>query len=359
MAATPQTVITGIKTYYEQETFTDRTIDKVLFPFEDNQLVAGVSVDEYIGNTNFAVRTTAADGSSNVRNYAPGSGYVATPPHQKEAVPIGQDLIDAVAAGVDANRPADEHLRQKIRQILYGAKNGLLPASWMTRNKAAIDVARLGKLTFTDSSGETSEEYDFSRAAANDTTYDSTAGGATFDEALEVALAGPIAAGIPKNRIAMILGASWLSYFNADSGVQEKRKYMNPNIVDDQMREMTDMAEGLYAVSSYTPNSLPMAVRIMGYQPSQLFLRKKGGTAEPFVPDNEIVIFAYGAPGWRFNRQMTVLNDARQHVQVVGEAVIDGFASDDPAVTFVRLNQRYFYAFGNVNFTGRCVGTFA
>ena len=354
-----RTLIATMKKYFESSAFTGKQIDKVLFPTLDESDATTVSVDKYTGQP-YAARTIKQGQPARVRLYKPGSGFEFEPPLQKEKTPIDEKLRDSVVAGVEATAPQAQHMQQVVRQIVDGPM-GHRPAHAMARNKMAIDVYRTGIFTATDEIGVV-EQFDFLRDSNLDRAYDFAAGGASFDEMVVAMYQELSVFGIPKGNLAVILGATVLAEYEGDAIVTAKRLNNDANILAQQnmVPTLLEGAEGLYIVGRYQADGMAVPVWILSYDPDFPYLAEEGGTPEPFLPDDEAVMFNVGGIAWHFNRGIDVKSaDGNSIVRAVGDIVIDTFTSDDAPITWIRSNARPFFARGQINHTSRTTCTFA
>jgi len=348
----------GVKRYYADQNaaLMGKQLDAVLFPIQDNSPNATVRLDTYTGN-GFALSSIRQGEPSVAVAYAPGTGYEHEVLAYKRKTPIGEQLRDAVVAGIEATSPQSAHVRRAIEQIIGGPK-GFIAANKMMRNKMALDVYLTGKMVNYDAAGN-SDEVDFGRAGALTKTYDFSTSGNSFDDAIRDQYNAMRAYGVPQSKLAVILGADWLHEFEVDGTVIEKRKatafgsYVVENMVPSQFQG----TEGLQVIGRYNVDGMVAPIWILAYSPDWQYRATDGGSLEEYMPSTKMVMFDIGGMAWRCNRGIDVLDPRGNIVRRVGDLVIDSFKQDDPPVEWIRATCRPFYIRGNINHTSVCTGS--
>jgi len=312
---------------------------------------AGFQLDRYIG-TPTAMRTIKIGEPSVTRLFTPGKGEVFTPEINSEKTPIDQELTDAVLAGFESTAQLDK-ISELISEII-NSETGFAAANAMQRNKAAIDLLRLGIFQTYDKDG-TAHQLDFNRDGTLATTYDFTAGGATIDEALTEMITLLSGFGCPKGNLGIIMGKSWLDNFESDTAVLSKLTAYNGsfiNLIPPQFQGV----DGLNVIGTYRPAGSLSSITIMGYQP-QWDYRVNAAAAAPYLPDVEAVMFNLSAFAPQINTGIPIKNEKGKIEIVNGDLVIASDVSADPACEYIIGKSRYaFMRF--VNHTCKSVGTF-
>ena len=333
---------------------------QALFPEIDISTAATVRLDQYTGSGGAARVTVTTDEGSHVRQYQPGSGFEYEVPITREKVAIDQTLSDSVIAGMAPNSPESARIAQLVGQIMDGP-SGLRPAIQMAWNKAAIDVLRLGVMQYNDGTGiAVSIDYNRDATLAPVAAVDFDTATNRFDTAIEDAASALSAFGFPLSKFGVLLGASWLGRFGNESDVQEKRKYsVAPAYTGAGIYPAVyGGAEGLYIVDpSYKVNGLAMPVTIMTYQPRWAYRPAPEADPEPYIPDDEMIIFPIDGPGWSCYRGIQVASDGMEPRQMAGEIIISSYQDYDPDIQWLRAASRFMFVPGNKNHTYKIAGT--
>ncbi len=353
-------LVQAAKRYWEDQLAArdGKQIDEILFPILDESPAATVQIDTYVGQ-GFAMSYTKIGEPAHVVPYTPGVGYEYEVLRMKRKTPCDETLADAVIAGVEPKAPQAQHAMQVMKNIVGGPK-GFLAANKMARMKMALDVFLEGKMVNYDEDGN-SQEIDFSRDGSLTLTYDFTGINATFDESIKNAYDAGQAFGIPQGNLAVILGETWLTQFQTDAAVLEKRKTTDvmSHIQENMQPPELQGVEGLYVMGKYRVDGMAFPVWILAYNPSWQYVAYKGAAAAPFIPATKMIMFNLGADGYRFNRGVEVLNDKGAIVRAVGDMVIDSFVDADPPQNWLRATSRPFYLLPNINHTSVTTGTFS
>ena len=330
-------------------------IDQVLFPKLDISLAAEVQVDEY--KQGAAVMRTISQGQgSNTRVIEAGTRTSFVPPTHSEKVHIDSALRDQAVAGVDPTH-WQQTVQTRIDRILNGP-DGFVESWLMARRKSALTLLETGKLKFYNSDAKIFEEVGFSRASSNSFTYNLSASGKDFDDAIKTAVTQTRKYYAPPAGVALILGAKWLTQFDTNAQVLKKREaqqsleLLQLNMQPPQLKGV----EGLNVIARYRVDGLSMPVWILTFEPPQMFKSASSGTSEPYVADEKMLLFNLHSGGWRFYRGLDVLNAAGGIERVQQGMAIDSFTLDDPIAEVLRAQSRFAYMFQEVNHTACITG---
>jgi len=353
----------GTKRIFEQiyHTVTNgqRGIDEFLFNTPDDDVnSANFALDQLIVNP-YAASFRNPNEQSAVRPYNPGIGNVYETPRASEKTPITEELRDAIIAGgefFDSVMSREQNLFNRIMMQHIGAHTA-------TRWKMAIDTMREGAfqpwgvrgIDLTASLG-----IDFGRDATLDDTYDFTISTHTINKALRQAWDKYRAVNGPATSLAVLMGADWLQTFEEDSTVNDYRKAQGGNglIQSNLIPPIMQNVYGLYIVATYRVPGIPVPVVILAFNPDANFAKYRGATEEPFIPDDEMIMFSITSTRYKVRRRIDVKDDSGRATSALGDIVFDQFSEDDPVVTWLRSSARYAFVPGAVNHTYRCTGTF-
>lgn len=333
--------------------YSKKQLYNALFPRVVNSDKDGFELDRYT-KTPAAMRTVKAGQPAVTRRYTPGSGEIFVPEINSEKMAITPELVGAVMAGIESTASLDK-IAAITEEFLYGT-DGLMTANYQQRNKAAIDLLREGKFITAYETGSY-QELDYNRTSALGTdTYNFTAGSPTMDAALLQVYTLLKATGTPISNLAVIMGASWLGEFEADTAIQAKLAAYNGSFLY-QVPENFQNVDGLFVVARYKPAGMVIPLTIFGYQPQWNYFLN-GSAAAPFLPDTEIVMFDMNDPRTQINLGIDVIEDNGRIKRYSGQDMI--LCSDvtrDPAAEYIIARTKYAYI-GNVEHSARCTGTF-
>ena len=324
-----------IKRLYEERAMAGgRNVEELLFSTPDNDLSASFRIDRYISTPHgFSYRNL--DNQSIVRHFKPGTTELITVPVSSEKVAIDEELEDAVAVGMEATASQQMQIAKNVAQI----GGDYMEAKDMTRAKQAIDVVRTGIFPAKgDNGADLGLGYDHNRDGAQDITYDFTAGGATFNAAINAISVRLNATNTPKGNRCIIMGSSWLDKFGTDSGVQAYKDANPDNILLRQQMEerFFNGIDGLFVVGQYKPSGAIAPFWILSYEPGTGYVGYKGASEVPFVPATEAIAFSLNDKTYRINRGVMVLDDNGKKQRAVGDLVMDTFYDNDPVTTWIR-----------------------
>ncbi len=331
-------------------------IDTFLFGTDDMDTAATFTLDSLIVNPH-AVTFRHRDEESHVREYQGGRGTIITIPHASEKTPISERLRDSVVAGIESTAGISLHDAKLMADII----NQHVAAWTSSRWKLAIDTIRTGVFTARGVDGESiGLDIDFNRLAAKSITYDFTAAGATIDEALLNLYNAYRAGGSTPTGICIIAGQNWISAFQTDADVMMRAIANTSNVLVRQALMPPELfaTQGLYLVADYLIPGTLTPVYLCGYQPQFDFVSRPGGVAEPFMPEDEAVIFSVTDTRYRVFRGVDAFDAGGRIIRTVGELVFDGFHTDDPIEELIRSQSRFAFIAGNINRTARCEGIF-
>jgi hypothetical protein len=331
-------------------------IDRFLFNVDDIDTAADFRLDQLIVNPH-GVAFRHRDEQSHVREYEAGSGEVYEVPHVSEKTPISERLRDAVVAGIESTAGMGIHEQRRITQIIDQHS----AAHTATRWKLALDTIRTGIFSPLGLNGNSiGLEIDFGRDASLSITYDFTAVGATIDAALKELYDAYIAMGGNPMEVCIIAGSQWIQKFQSDEDVLERMKANTANILVRQSLMPPELrnTQGLYLVADYLIPGTLQPIYLCGFQPRNKFVAYPGATAEDFMPTDEAVIFSVQDPRFRVFRGVDALTAGGAKVRTAGEIVFDSFVSQDPVTEYLRSQTRFAVVPGNIDRTGRSVGTF-
>jgi len=328
-----------------------------LFPEMDSDLSSDFLLDQLIANT-YGVTYRTRDMQSNVREYQAGKGTLITPPRASEKTPITEKLRDSVVAGMEGSATAQEQSAKLFDNI---AKQHI-SAFNMTKNKQALDVFRLGEFVAKGKDGSDLDlDIDFGRASATEKTYDFTAVGATYSEAMSELKTASLDAGSVGDVMFAILGKEWLDKRRTDTALNEWNK-ANPlvsfNETTNAPAELQNI-EGVRIVGCDHIDGESQGIWILAYNPGTKYREYEGASATEFVPVNVALFGSVGDIRYTVERGVDALDSNEQAVRAVGEIVFDSFTQKDPVGTFVRGQSRHCFVPGDANTTAVSVGTFA
>ena len=340
----------AIKTRLQNEIM--RQFYQFAFPTEKNTLKAGIELDK-VEEKPRAMRVIKNGEPSVTRLYDPGSGQIYKPYISSEKTPIDQQLVDAVLSGIEPTANNDQ-INDLLDEIVKGP-NGFVQANWMQRNKAAIDFFREGKFMLTDVDDKSTEyELDFGRDSTLDQTFNFTTDGG-IDDLLDQMLQAVRKFGIPTMRIGVILGRKIMREFELDDNVDSKMKWYQRDPFINQIPPVIANVDGLHAIGKYRPSQSLISLEILGYEP-QFPYRINDGSAEDFLPDDEVILMDLTGSRKRYNCGILVTTDraAGKAEMKRGDLVLTNTYQDDPPTWSVIAKSRYVYT-GEVDHTCRCL----
>lgn len=357
MAKGLEVLTRGLKQYYEQfRAQQTNGIDKVLFSTPDVDTVSSFAIDRLIDDP-YGVTYRDSNNESIVRPYSPGTGSVYEVPRASEKTPIGEDLRDAVIAGLEASGSQAAHHAKLMQDIVKQHVAGHNMTKW----KQAIDVIFDGVFNAkgVDGSG-IGLDIDFGRDGANSLTPDFT-GSDTMNSALTDMHDRLLETGSPMSNLVVIMGRDWLNDFSADADVKTYLDTSAANMLLAQSMLPTRLrnAHGMYVLGQYRAPSMIAPVFICSYQPGTQYKAHKGAAASDWVPAAKAAMFSLDTPMYRVIRGVDAFSDSGMIQRAVGDIVFDTFSENDPVVDFARSQTRHVFVPGNVNHTVLSTGTFA
>ncbi len=352
---------TGVqKKFYERTKLTDagkKQLWQFLFPENDTDEASDFVLDQLIPNI-YGVSYRTRDMQSAIREYQAGKGTVITPPRASEKTPITEKLRDAVVAGLDGNASAIEQASRLMDNI---AKQHI-SAFNMTKNRQALDVFVNGEFFARGTSGDDLDlDIDFGRSSSVEKTYDFTAVGATFSEAVGEVQSALISAGASVSNMWGILGSDWRGKYAADTALREWQKANQATMLYDMQNipEEFKNVEGLTLLGRAHIEDLVQPVWLFDYNPGALYRDSKSDAGEPFIASTKAIFGSLGDVRYSVQRGVDALDASEKAVRVVGEIVFDSFTQKDPVGTFVRGQSRHCFVPGDINTTAVSVGTFS
>ena len=346
------------KQYFEQVYFqqTERQLFNRLFNVVDESTDSNFILDKYTGNP-YALTYRQKDGQSRVAQYAPGSGILIDVPIASRKTPITEELLDRVAAGIEAIGGFGINEAQMVNQIVRDHVAGLN----MTKNKQALDVFADGKFYAKGPAGaDIGLDISFWRNASNDMTYDFTTGGASMSKALQEAQDYLRTKSTPLSNMVCIMGASWLSKYGSDTSIQAYTATSTQgNVLIQQLMppELIGI-DGLHVVGQYRAPGMVAPMWICAYAPPVAYIKDEGEAAGKYVADTQALFFALDDVRYKVNRGVNVLDENGKRVRAVGDLVIDRFSDNDPVVEYLRTSTRHCFVPGNPDHTAKSTGTF-
>ena len=347
---------TASRLYEERHLIEGPGIDTLLFATPDDDLSANMRLDRYISSP-YGMSYRNKTNQSIIRHFAPGTTELIEVPRASEKTPIDEELREAVAAGSEPTDSQAMQMAKNVDQIVGDHVEGHNMTKW----KQAIDVVRTGIFSARGTGGaDLGLDYDHGRAVGGALTYDFTAGGATMNEALVNISLRLDATGTPKGSRAVIMGATWLSEWGADTGIIEimKANSVNQLLAQKMFEEKFGNVNGLYVVAQYRPVGSLAPLWILSFEPGVEYVAYSGATPAPFVPDVEVVGFSLLDKTFNIKRGVDAFDDNHKVQRVVGDMTFDSYAENDPITQFVRSQTRHIYVYGNINHTLKSTGTF-
>lgn len=331
-------------------------IETLLFSTMDEDLSAAFRLDRYISSP-YGMAYRNPVNQSLIRQFAAGTTELIEVPRASEKTPIDEQLRDTVAVGAEASDSQVAQMAKNVDQIIGDHVEG----HNMTKAKQALDVVRTGIFPATgDDGADLGLNYDHSRDSGGSLTYDFTDSGATMNEALVNMSIQLDSTGTPKGNRAVIMGATWLAEWGADSGIIEimKANSVNQLLAQDRFEQQFGNINGLWVVAHYRPVGATSPFWILSYEPGVDFIAYKGATAAPFVPILHAMALSLNDKTWNIKRGVDALDESGNYRRAVGDMVVDSFTNDDPVATFIRSQTRHIYLYGNIDHTLKSIGTF-
>ena len=346
------------KRYYEEvylQNIGAQFFNKI-FGIPDESTTAAFTLDKFTSSP-FALTYRQKDGQSRVTQYTAGSSTTVEPPIASRKTPLSEDILDSVAAGVEADGGYGPNEAQQVNQILRDHVGGLN----MLKNKQAIDVLQYGYFYALGPEGaDVGLNITFGRDAGNSLTYDFTDAAATITAAFVEAQAQMIAMGTPYQDQVVVLGSDWQTEFTTDATVLA---FMQNNAMNQLM--VAQMAppellgiEGLFVLGQYRSAGMLAPLWVTAYAPPIAYVKDEGETSEPYVPTTNAIFFSLADTRYKINRGVNALDDMGQRVRLVGDLVIDRYSENDPVTEFIRTSTRHCFVPANIDHTVYTVGTF-
>lgn len=352
---------TGVrKKFYERTKLTEqgkKQLWQFLFPEEDIDTASDFLLDQLITNT-YGVSYRTRDMQSNVREYQAGKGTVITPPRASEKTPVTEKLRDAVVAGMNGNDGATEQASRLMDNI---AKQHI-SAFNMTKNRQALDVFVEGEFFARGTDGvDLDLDIDFGRSGSVEKTYDFTAVGATFSDAVSEVQAALLSAGSSVANMFAIIGSSWREKYAADTALRDWQKANQAQMLYDMQNVPAEFSnvEGLTVLGRAHIEGLIQPVWILDYTPGTLYRDKKGEAGEAFIAATKAIFGSLGDMRYSVKRGVDALDGSGKAIRSVGDIVFDEFTEKDPVATWIRGQSRHCFVPGDVNTTAVSVGTFS
>lgn len=344
---------------YEERYLTDRAngLDTLLFSTSDEDLSANFRLDRYISSP-YGMSYRNPTNQSLIRHFAPGTTELIEVPRASEKTPIDEQLREAVAVGMEPTSSQALQMAKNVDQILGDHVEG----NNMTKWYQALTAVRTGVFSARgDKGADLGLDYDMGRNASQTLTYDFTAVGATFSEAMTNMALQLDATGTPKADRIAILGATWINAWSTDTGVLEEMKANSANqiLAQDMFTRKFGNIEGLYVLGQYRPRGATAPLWILSYEPGIEYVAYKGATGAPFMPAVECVALSLVDKTFSIKRGVDAYDDTGRVMRLVGDLVVDSFTSPDPITTFIRSQTRHMYVYGNIDHTVKSTGTFA
>jgi len=295
---------------------------------------------------------------SAVRAYQPGVETTIRIPIASEKTPIGEDLEDAVIAGIAKNANAAERAAKLSNNI----DEQFISAFNMTKNKQAIDVFVESKFVAKgDSNTNIGLDLTYDRDSDLTMAYNFTTAGNSYSKALADIQGTYRANGGNVSEMFVVLGDSWRSARLTDTALIEWRKANMAIAQADAVegRALASKYEGLIFLGRDYIDGAETPVWVFGYAPGQDFKSHDGATAVPFIADAKAIIGSLNDKRWTVQRGIKAFTGSGKAELVAGELVLDSFNELDPIITFKRCQTRHCFVPANPNQTASCTGTFA
>ena len=347
------------KTFYKEKHMISSQgagIETLLFSTPNESTSAGFRIDKLISSPHGLTYRNATN-QSVIRHFVPGTSTLIKVPRESEKTPIDEDLEDAVAAGQEATDSEMDNVAANVENIVEELDEGAA----MTRAKQALDTVRTGVFNAKGVKGSDLRlDYDHSRDAGGDLTYDFTAGGATMSEAIVNISNRLDDKGAPLTDRYVIMGATWRAQYGADSGILELMKANAANIILTQQlfNQQFGNIIGLSVIAQFKPAGGSSPFWILSYEPGVEYIAYEGAAGAPFIPLTSAIAGSFADKTYNVKRGVTAFNDAGKKVKVVNNLVVDSFTDNDPITTWVRGQVRHIYIYGNIDHTIESVGTF-
>lgn len=329
---------------------------ELLFPEVDEDITSAFAMDKFT-DTPYGIVYRDRDGASQIRPYAPGSGYVYDVPRASEKTPIGEELRDAVITGIDPTSPYAVHHKKLVDDIVKLHMGGHV----MTRRIQALEVL-FDSTFYALGPGGVDLDLDiaFTRAAGNTQTHDFTATD-TQQIALKELQDQLVAQGCSLRNMVCIMGTTWLNDFFNDAGVTA---YLTSNPVNELLKMGMVPPEllgthGLQVVATYRAPEMVAPIWVCAYNPGVLRVDYRGDTASAWVPATEACMFSLDSPRFHVKRGVDALDESGKIVRRVGDVVFDAFHTDDPIADFIRSQTRHAFIPANTNHIVTSTGTFS
>lgn len=328
----------------------------LFFPNRDVDTSSAFALDKLI-EAPYGIVYRDRNGASQLRPYEAGSGTVIDLPRASEFTPIGEELRDAVATGLDPDKPQAQHIKKIMDDIIKYHMGGHV----MTKRKQALDVI-FSSIFYALGPGGVDLDLDlsFTRAAGNTQTHDFTATD-TQPIALKEMQDQLIAQGCSLDNMICIMGATWISDFFADA---EVTAFLDSNEANYLLR--TDMippqlkgTHGLRVVAAYRAPAMEAPIWVCRYNPGTEYKQYRGAAASAWVTATKCAMLSLDSPRYHVQRGMDVLNESGKIERVVGETVFDTFHQDEPLTDNIRSQTRHAFVPANTNHICTSTGTFS
>lgn len=345
-----------VKKYYEEMFLTadQRQIYSMLFPTVDSDTTENFLLDTYIQNP-YGVQYRHADTQSSLRPFVNGEGQLIRIPRASEKTPIGEDLLAKVAVGLESTAGFGQNEAAIIGRIVRDHIAG----HFMTKNKQALEVLDTGIFRAHGVDGE-SLDIKYGRKASLSMTYNFTAVGASFSQAIGEQQEELRANGIPLSNMVMLCGDNWLTEYSADTESQEaaQNNALNQLVVNPMTPGLLNGTSGVYVVGQLRSRKMLAPVWIASYSPGVSYKANRDDVGTPFLDENKALMFSLDDERFNIQRGLRVKDSNGEVRTVSGDVVFDKFSSDDPTTTFLRSATRHALVPANINHTASTTGTF-
>lgn len=347
------------KRVYEEKRFVGEGVplNDVLFPIVDTDLNADFMLDQYIHDP-YGVSYREPGSQAIVRQFKNGSSLLVKPPMASEKTPIDSELKDLALFGGEVTEDYLTRLDRLVSLITTDHVEG----HKMIMLKQALDVVRTGVFPAKGEGGKSiGLDIDFGRDAANDLTYDFTADGASFAEALVNVQTQAIDQSAPLSGFVAILGENWIKQFDADSGIQTYLQASAATAIleSKMMPDRLSNAQGLIVLGRIRTLGMRAPMWICALDLGSQYVPYKGASPESWIPDDDAVFFSLNDERYTINRGIDVKNANGTSERVAGEVAFDTYTSDDPVIDYLRSSRRGCYVPANVDHTFKSTGTFS
>jgi len=330
-----------------------KQIYEFFFRKKDEDTSSDFSLDALLQENAYAACYRNKDTQSHLRKYEPGTNTMITVPRGSEKTPIGEDLIDSVTVGFDATDGIDVQTKGKLDHIVDDHTT-----AWnMTFNKQSFDLFLDGTLHVRgEEADDIGLDLDFGRAIGNSLTYDFTAGGASFSEAIIELQNAMLTAGVPRGGQFAFLGDDWGDALSVDTEVKAWLE-TKPNIPT-VPAELTGY-EGLDDPQYLKLPGMKTGMWICFYAPGISYRASEDAAVSEWIPTAEAIAGSWLDVRYDVNRGVDLLGSDGKAERVVADISFDSYVQNDPVTTLARSAARKALVPAAVNHTFNSTGTFA